>query len=151
MLPKIFFLTEKRSLYVKYKTKEEFYEIKSILKRFGCFRGLCSGTRYIKGGVFHISKYKLPYSKFFTICYYCEGPSQIKFADYTVQNLYKLFKMSIIEQLKKYFEKTPKEQLEKDWDEIKVFNNIGPSVEEYVEFIKQKYGSDKRKSHKEDL
>lgn len=43
-----------------------------------------------------------------------------------------------IDDLRNYFLNTSEEQLEKDWDEIKVFNNIGPSVEEYAEFIKQK-------------
>lgn len=35
----------------------------------------------------------------------------------------------VYESLKKYFEKTPKEVLDKDWEDIKYLNNIGPDVE----------------------
>ena len=42
-----------------------------------------------------------------------------------------------IEALKEYFNNTPKEQLEKDWEEIKQYQNIGPTVDEYVEYVKR--------------
>ena len=45
---------------------------------------------------------------------------------------YKLY-----DQLVKYFEETPKEQLDIDWLKVEHWNNIGPDVDEYVEFIKQ--------------
>lgn len=45
----------------------------------------------------------------------------------------------IIDDLRNYFLNTSDEQLEKDWNEIKEFNNIGPSVDEYVEFIRKQY------------
>lgn len=35
------------------------------------------------------------------------------------------------ESLKRYFEETPKEQLDADWEEIKHLNEIGPDVIEY--------------------
>lgn len=34
--------------------------------------------------------------------------------------------------LKKYFANTPKEQIERDWDELKHWNNVGPTVEEFL-------------------
>ena len=39
--------------------------------------------------------------------------------------------------LKEYFENTPKEQLNKDWDNIKHLNDIGPDVIEYYNIITQ--------------
>lgn len=32
--------------------------------------------------------------------------------------------MKMLDRLKKYFSSTPKEQLEKDWEEVKELNNI---------------------------
>lgn len=40
------------------------------------------------------------------------------------------------EKLKKYFEETPQEQLDADWEKIKHLNEIGPDVEEYVNFYR---------------
>ena len=40
-------------------------------------------------------------------------------------------KYPICEALKKYFEETPKEQLDKDWEEIKYLNEIRPDVIDY--------------------
>ena len=41
---------------------------------------------------------------------------------------------NILESLKKYFEETPKEQLDKDFKEIyNECGNIGPTVEEWLE------------------
>lgn len=37
------------------------------------------------------------------------------------------------ESLKRYFEETPKEQLDADWEEIKHLNEIGPDVIEYCQ------------------
>lgn len=45
---------------------------------------------------------------------------------------YKIFK-----ELKKYFENTPKEKLEEDWEELKHWNDIGPDVIEYCNMIKK--------------
>lgn len=39
----------------------------------------------------------------------------------------------LYEQLKEYFETTPKEQLDKDWEELKHWNEIGPDVTEFVD------------------
>lgn len=44
----------------------------------------------------------------------------------------------LVEQLKEYFENTPKEQLEKEYEEIyKKYGHVGPTVDEYLESIKQ--------------
>lgn len=44
----------------------------------------------------------------------------------------------ILESLKKYFEETPKEQLDKDFEEIdNKWGKMGPTVEEYLESIKK--------------
>lgn len=40
----------------------------------------------------------------------------------------------VLESLKKYFEETPKEQLDKDFEEIdNKWGHIGPTVEEWLE------------------
>lgn len=44
----------------------------------------------------------------------------------------------LVEQLKEYFENTSKEQLEKEYEEIyKKYGHVGPTVDEYLESIKQ--------------
>lgn len=42
----------------------------------------------------------------------------------------------LFESLKKYFELTPKEIIDKDWEEIKYLNQIGPDVIDYYKSIK---------------
>ena len=37
-----------------------------------------------------------------------------------------------LQQLKRYFESSSKGQLDKDYNEISEFNQVGPTVEEYV-------------------
>ena len=39
---------------------------------------------------------------------------------------------SLSEQLKDYFSNTPQEQLDKDWEELKHWNEIGPDVFEWA-------------------
>lgn len=41
----------------------------------------------------------------------------------------------LLNQLKKHFENTPREELEKEWEELSEYNNIGPTVEEYLESV----------------
>ncbi len=51
--------------------------------------------------------------------------------------------MDILQKLKEYFENTPKEQLDKDWEELKEYNEIGPDMDEYIKSVKEsikKYG-----------
>lgn len=43
---------------------------------------------------------------------------------------------NLFESLKYYFENTPSEVLENDWEEIKYLNGIGPDVIEYSKFVK---------------
>lgn len=47
----------------------------------------------------------------------------------------------LYESLKEHFENTPKEVLEKEWEERKYLNEIGPDVLEWAEFVKEYYGS----------
>jgi len=48
----------------------------------------------------------------------------------------------LFENLKDYFEKTPKEILDNDWKEIECLNDVGPDVIEYAEYVKELFGSD---------
>lgn len=41
------------------------------------------------------------------------------------------------EDLKKWLEETPQEEIERVFNKSKNFDNIGPSVEEYLEFVKE--------------
>jgi len=45
----------------------------------------------------------------------------------------------LLESLENYFRNTPKEQLDKDWEEIEYLNEIGPDVFEYAEFVKNQH------------
>ncbi len=45
----------------------------------------------------------------------------------------------IVEQVKKYFEEATQEELDKAFEELKHWNEIGPTVDEYFENLK-KYG-----------
>ena len=47
--------------------------------------------------------------------------------------------MSIAEQLRKHFEEASQEELDKEWEELKHWNEVGPTVDEYFESLK-KYG-----------
>lgn len=40
-------------------------------------------------------------------------------------------KPNLLKSLEEYFEKTPKEQLDADWEKLKVWDEIGPDVETY--------------------
>ena len=39
---------------------------------------------------------------------------------------------NLVEDLKQYFENTPQEELDKDWEELKHLNDIGPTCDEYL-------------------
>ncbi|TDD78408.1 hypothetical protein [Flavobacterium caseinilyticum] len=39
---------------------------------------------------------------------------------------------NILEDLKKYFQDTPQEQIMKDWAETEKFDKVGPSIEEFL-------------------
>lgn len=48
-------------------------------------------------------------------------------------------KHPILQKLEDYFNNTPKEQLEKDWEEIKQYQNIGPTMDEYIEYVERRF------------
>ena len=47
--------------------------------------------------------------------------------------------VKISDSLKKYFENTPKEVLDKDWEDIKHLNEIGPDAIEYCKLVKENF------------
>ena len=48
-------------------------------------------------------------------------------------------KHPILQKLEDYFNSTSKEQLEKDWEEIKQYQNIGPTMDEYIEYVERRF------------
>lgn len=42
---------------------------------------------------------------------------------------------AILQQLKEYFNNTPRDVVEKEWHEYDKYNQIGPTVNEYLAFI----------------
>ena len=43
----------------------------------------------------------------------------------------------LLQHLKEYFDNTPRDVLEKEWNELSYLNEIGPTVEEYLESVKK--------------
>lgn len=51
--------------------------------------------------------------------------------------------MNLLQGLEEYFRNTPKEQLDKDLEELEKYNEIGPDVDEYLKSVQEsikKYG-----------
>lgn len=46
-------------------------------------------------------------------------------------------KLRLLDRLKEYLDNASKEELEKDWKELESYNNIGPDVKEYIEYIRK--------------
>jgi hypothetical protein len=46
-------------------------------------------------------------------------------------------KPNILQQLKEYFDNTPRDVIEKEWEELSHLNEIGPTVDEYLECVKK--------------
>ncbi len=44
---------------------------------------------------------------------------------------------NIVEALKKHLAETPKEELDKEWEELKEWNNVGPTMDEYIQGLKE--------------
>jgi hypothetical protein len=44
-------------------------------------------------------------------------------------------KPNLLQQLKDYFDNTPREVVEKEWHEYDKYNEIGPTVDEYLEYV----------------
>lgn len=47
----------------------------------------------------------------------------------------------IAEQLNDYFQNTPQEKLDKDFEALKEWNDVGPSAEDYLKFMEEIYGN----------
>lgn len=61
---------------------------------------------------------------------YCKIKKGFEFAG-LYPNIMKPY--NILNNLKDYFDTTPIEQIKKDWDELEEYDNIGPTVEEFLE------------------
>jgi hypothetical protein len=48
----------------------------------------------------------------------------------------------LLEDIKNYFNNTPKDILEKDWKEKEYLDEIGPDVMEYVDYVREYFGID---------
>lgn len=46
-------------------------------------------------------------------------------------------KPNLLQRLKEYFDNTPKDVLEKEWNELSYLNEIGPSIDEYLKWVKK--------------
>lgn len=57
--------------------------------------------------------------------------------------------MGLLESLQKYFDNASPEQLKKDWEKLKEWENIGPTVDEYVNSLKEA-GIYKKHKHNKD-
>ena len=90
------------------------------------------------GDVVEIIKYHLYYDQYVYYFYHngvlrsssCYGLKSCKKVEPKNQN-------PILQQLKKYFEETPRDVIEKEWNELSYLNKIGPTVEEYLESVKK--------------
>ena len=43
--------------------------------------------------------------------------------------------INLSEQLKDYFDNTSQEQLDKDWEKLKYWNELGPEIDEYLKSV----------------
>jgi hypothetical protein len=48
----------------------------------------------------------------------------------------------LLEGIKRYFETTPKDILDKEWEEKEYLDKIGPDVMEYVDYVRKNFGID---------
>ena len=48
-------------------------------------------------------------------------------------------KHPILQKWEDYLNSTSKEQLEKDWEELKQYQNIGPTMDEYFENLERRF------------
>ena len=46
--------------------------------------------------------------------------------------------------MKAYFENTPREQIEADWEKAQEFDSIGPTVEEFLDLLNTTYNEIKK-------
>ncbi len=46
----------------------------------------------------------------------------------------------LADSLNRYFEETPQEILDREWEELKYLNEIGPDATEYIERVRSYYG-----------
>ena len=56
-------------------------------------------------------------------------------------------KSNLLQQLKEYFNNTPREVIEKEWHEYDRYNEIGPTVNEYLEYVNKSRQSEYPKTY----
>lgn len=44
---------------------------------------------------------------------------------------------NIVNQLREYFKNTPKDQIDKYFEDLDYLNNVGPNLEDYIKSIKE--------------
>ena len=54
----------------------------------------------------------------------------------------------LADSLNRYFEETPQDILDREWEELKYLNEIGPEATEYIERVRSYYGSIMQESQK---
>jgi hypothetical protein len=57
-------------------------------------------------------------------------------------NFYKKLKFSFSEKLKQYFEETPREKILEDWAKSAEFDNVGPTVDDFLNNTKKMYSEE---------
>lgn len=70
---------------------------------------------------------------------------ELNFVNYfVIANIFTIFASktittmkTVLEKLQKQLQNSTQEELDKEWEELKEWNKIGPSVEEYVQEIKE--------------
>lgn len=50
-------------------------------------------------------------------------------------------KLKLADSLKRHFEETPQEVLDREWEDLKHLNEIGPDATEYVERVRSYYAT----------
>ena len=71
------------------------------------------------------------------------GTQTISFNVFFNARFYWSIIMNLLQKLEEYFRNTPKEQLDKDLEELEKYNEIGPDVDEYLKSVEEsikKYG-----------
>jgi len=47
-------------------------------------------------------------------------------------------KVNIVEQLRQHLASITEEEKQKEWDELKKWNDVGPTVKEYIQYLKDR-------------
>lgn len=106
--------------------KKELSELKSYVKNFWHHHQLDKDMTSFYG-----NKKNYPMSDEEVQKKFDEANSKIKHLENKLSIPYK-DKMSMLEKLKKHLEETPREKLLEEWEEMKEWDGVGPTVEEFI-------------------